>query len=160
MRFLTPTEYLPRVHEIYDGLSARLLTAIPFADIQHIGSSAIAGALSKGDLDVLVRVPPDHFAEALRACEALGFREKVGTRRTESLCMLITDGYRWDVAVQLVAMGSEFEMFLTFRDRLNADPSLVEQYNELKLSCAGLTPNDYRKRKSEFVERVLRNEKG
>ena len=35
---------------------------LPGAELEHVGSTAIPGALTKGDLDVLVRVPAARFA--------------------------------------------------------------------------------------------------
>ncbi|HFG2051973.1 TPA: GrpB family protein, partial [Vibrio cholerae] len=45
--------------------------------------------------------------------------------------------------------------FLVFRDKLRKDASLVQRYNNLKLSCEGLSQDDYRRKKSEFIEQVL-----
>ena len=41
------------------GHSARIDAALPGVEIEHVGSTAIPGALTKGDLDLLVRVPAD-----------------------------------------------------------------------------------------------------
>jgi GrpB-like predicted nucleotidyltransferase (UPF0157 family) len=84
----------------------------------------------------------------------LGFKEKVDTLRTLELCMLESKSSD-DVAFQLVANGSEFEFFLIFRDKLRANPSLVQQYNALKMSCEGLSQDDYRRKKSDFINHVL-----
>jgi GrpB-like predicted nucleotidyltransferase (UPF0157 family) len=152
MHFLGPNEYQTAMKDQFEKLKGRLSRAIPYSEIEHVGSSAIMGALSKGDLDVLVRISKDRFPEAIEAIQSLGFSVKPGTLRTESLCML--EGPN-EVAVQLIEKGSKFEMFVRFRDRMNADPSLVEKYNQLKLSCAGKSPNEYRAIKSKFIELVL-----
>ncbi|WP_413581786.1 GrpB family protein [Bdellovibrio sp. HCB288] len=158
MRFLEPSEFLPKVEAIFSDLKDKIKMALPNADVEHIGSSAIKGAISKGDLDVLVRVLPPNFEIAISKIKELGFAEKSGTLRTEQLCMLVTDVYNWDVAVQLIAKNSEFEDFVSFRDRLNDDPGLVLAYNQLKLSSRELSPENYRQKKSAFIEMVLRNE--
>lgn len=155
MIFLKPEEYLPKLNEIYIVLSERLRLILPYADVDHIGSSAIHGAISKGDLDILVRVPKEQFGQALLEIKDLGFSEKEGSLRTDSLCNLETKNYETDVAVQLIEKGSEFEDFIVFRDRLNSDSSLVEEYNKLKMTCAGLSSDEYRKKKSVFIETVL-----
>lgn len=152
MRFLKPEEYQDAVEQKFLAMKARLSSAVPYAEIEHIGSSAIRGAVSKGDLDILVRVNRSQFSDALNAISNAGFAIKPGTLRTESLCML--EGAE-DVAVQLIERGSEFEMFVRFRDLMNSDPGLVERYNALKVSCAGMSENEYRARKSEFIQRLL-----
>lgn len=155
MKFLKPEEFLPEVLVAYQLVHARVRAVLPSAEVEHIGSSAIQGAISKGDLDMVVRVPAVSFNHALEKIQALDFYIKEGTLRTESLCMLVTEKYGLDVAIQLIEKGSEFEDFIVFRDRLNANPKLVEEYNDLKRRCAGLPPDDYRAIKSEFIVRVL-----
>lgn len=155
MIFLKPEDYLPKVNAIFDSLKNQVLLALPEVDVEHIGSSAIKGAISKGDLDVLVRASKDNFNEALEKILSLGFSIKEGSLRTDSLCMLVTDVFAHDVAIQLIERGSEFEDFITFRDRLNDDPGLVSKYNELKIDSVGLSPEEYRSRKSRFIEVVL-----
>ena len=155
MKFFKPDEYLAEVLSAYQLVQARVLQAVPFAEIEHIGSSAIHGAISKGDLDILARVPAARFTEALEIIQTLDFSIKEGTLRTESLCMLETSRYGIDVAIQLIEQGSEFEGFVVFRDRLNANPDLVEEYNDLKRRATGLSPTDYRAIKSKFIEKVL-----
>lgn len=44
---------------------------LPFADVQHVGSSAIPNSLTKGDLDIQVRVTLEQFPIAVQTLEAL-----------------------------------------------------------------------------------------
>jgi GrpB-like predicted nucleotidyltransferase (UPF0157 family) len=155
MIFLKPEEYLPQINAIYDLLKPRVLQVLPSAEVEHIGSSAIRGAISKGDLDILVRVPKSDFEAAILKIQSLGFTIKEGTLRTESLCMLETKEFGEDVAIQLIEGDSEFEFFIKFRDLLNSNPQLVDQYNELKMKSVGMTPENYRAEKSKFIESIL-----
>ncbi len=155
MIFYKPEEYLHKIRPIYALVKKRVSAELPEAQVEHIGSSAITGAISKGDLDILVRVSAANFEFALNRIQKMGFVEKAGTLRTDSLCMLITEDYDLDVAIQLIVSGSEFEEFALFRDRMNLRPVLVEKYNQLKLACAGMSEVEYRKIKSEFIANVL-----
>ena len=69
--------------------------------------------------------------------------------------MLLSPRTDTDVALQVVAKGSEFEFFLHFRDALRADPRLVEQYNLLKQRFAPFGMERYREEKSRFITTVL-----
>ncbi|MBO1910605.1 GrpB family protein, partial [Microvirga sp. 3-52] len=40
---------------------------IPNADVQHVGSTAVPNSLTKGDLDIQVRVSETQFNEAVKA---------------------------------------------------------------------------------------------
>lgn len=158
MKFKQPTEFLETLNRIYEDLKLRVTHVLPDSDIDHIGSSAIKGAISKGDLDILVRVDKLQHAKSVEVIQSLGFEIKQGTLRTESLCMLFTNEFKnEDVAIQVVVRGSEFEDFLKFRDLLNNDPKLVDRYNQLKLESIDLDPDTYRLKKSAFIESVLGN---
>ncbi len=156
MQFLKPDKYQPRLTKIFSEMKEVLNFHLPYAGVEHIGSSAIEGAVSKGDLDILVRVSESDFVGAVGTLEMLGFAIKEDTLRSESLCMLHTTLFGTEVAVQLIESGSKFEDFVKFRDYMNANPKAVKEYNALKQSCAGLEPSDYRARKAEYIEKVLR----
>ncbi|MFW1981588.1 GrpB family protein, partial [Acinetobacter baumannii] len=82
------------------------------------------------------------------------FIEKQNTLRTNELCMLESLNNA-DVAFQVVVTGSIFTFFLTFRDKLIDSPTLVNEYNQLKLQSTHLDHDHYRAVKSNFIERVL-----
>ena len=156
MKFYSQDEYLEKLTQIFESLKIKIYEVLPQSSVDHIGSSAIYGALSKGDLDILVRVDQANFFESIASIQSLGFEIKKGTLRTEELCMLYTTAFQnEDVAIQIVARGSEFEFFITFRDILNSSIELVQSYNQLKLDSVNLTPEEYRAKKSIFIERVL-----
>lgn len=148
-------EYSSHVEVLFLKLSQELRLVLPEARIEHIGSSSIPGSISKGDLDVFVGVDQVNFNDALEKIKRIGFVEKEGTFRSNELCMLVTTKYDYDVAVQLVSNGSEFEDFLRFRNILLSSTDLVKQYNEVKLFAENLDENEYRKNKSDFIVQVL-----
>jgi GrpB-like predicted nucleotidyltransferase (UPF0157 family) len=159
MKFLKASDYQEKVNSIFRILESELLELLPSICIEHIGSSSIPNAISKGDLDVFISVSLDSFLEVLEVIKSIGFEEKKGTLRTDELCMLVTDKFNDDVAVQLVVEGSEFENFIIFRDLLRMSPQLVEEYNDLKLASVGLSEDEYRMKKSKWIKGVIDNEK-
>ncbi|WP_197484084.1 GrpB family protein [Halioglobus sp. HI00S01] len=60
-----------------------------------------------------------------------------------------------DLACQVVILGSQYDVFRGFRDRLNNDIALVQAYNALKLKHFDLPYEQYRDAKAAFIERVL-----
>ena len=155
MEFFESSKFFERNNLAFEDLRAEILERIPDARVEHVGASAIKGLASKGDLDVFVGVDPSHFDETLAKLVDLGCSEKMGTLRTDSLCMLVVDRYSWDVAIQLVANGSKFEFFVRFRDELKRSPLLVEKYNKLKEECVDMSSDEYRYLKSKFIESVV-----
>ncbi len=153
MDFHHADQYQTWCHKKFIYYQTQVLNLLPDARVEHIGSSSIPGAISKGDLDIFVGVHRDDHQNAVLTLTSLGFREKLETLRTPELCMLESDSE--NIALQVVANDSKFEFFLVFRDKLCSDPTLVNQYNNLKKSCEGMSHNEYRNRKSIFIEQVL-----
>ncbi|MBN6522903.1 GrpB family protein [Acinetobacter pittii] len=154
MMFLEPEQYQQRCAQLFNSYQKDISTLLPFAQIEHVGSSAIPNAISKGDLDIYIEVMSEQFEFAIEQLKTLNFIEKQNTLRTHELCMLesLNDD---DVAFQIVVSGSIFTFFLAFKNKLIDSPTLVNEYNQLKLQCSHLDPDQYRAVKSDFINRVL-----
>lgn len=156
MVFLEPEQYQQRCAQLFNSYKKNISTLLPFAKIEHIGSSAIPNAISEGDLDIYVEVEPDQFEFAIEQLKTLNFIEKQNTLRTDELCMLESLNND-DVAFQIVVTDSVFTFFLTFRNKLMDSPALVNEYNQLKLKCSHLDHDQYRTIKADFINRVLKH---
>lgn len=156
MKFYEPAEYQERVEKLFERVKSDIFNSVAFSRFEHIGASSIKNSVSKGDLDIFVGVDRDRFNEAIAKLKEHGFYEKSNTLRTDELCMLITEKYNYDVALQVVVNGSEFEDFIVFRDFMLQRPDLVEELNQLKRTCRSLESEQYRKIKSEWVENIIK----
>lgn len=156
MVFLEPEQYQQRCAQLFNTYKKDISTLLPSAKIEHIGSSAIPNAISKGDLDIYIEVKPDQFEFAIAQLKTLNFIEKQNTLRTDELCKLESLNND-DVAFQIVVTDSVFTFFLTFRNKLMDFPALVTEYNQLKLKCSHLDHDQYRTMKADFINRVLKH---
>lgn len=139
----------------FEKVRASLRTGLPDADIQHVGATSVAGAWTKGDLDLVVRVSPARFAEAVNA-----LREAFEVRQPENWSATFASfgsdvGHPVPVGIQLVVRDSASDVFVWFRDRLAARPELLEAYNRLKHEHVGLGDGRYRQAKHQFITEVL-----
>lgn len=141
--------------QLYRSISQRLIRLLPTgSEIMHVGSTAIPGCLTRGNLDIMVRVDSDEFAEADRALASLFARSRPTDR---GMFAAFEDaGSTPHLSVQLVARGSAFDVFERFRDRLNASPALLREYNALKREHDGGPLESYRNAKERFIIRTLR----
>jgi GrpB-like predicted nucleotidyltransferase (UPF0157 family) len=144
-----------RVEAEWARWSERLRELLPSeAEVHHVGSTAVPGSLTKGDLDLVVRVPAASFDR----CEALlagVCARNVGSLHTASLASFVAAVAPVDVGIQLVAAGGDEDHFLAWRDRLLADPVLRGRYDALKVACVGVDMATYRERKSAFIREAL-----
>jgi GrpB-like predicted nucleotidyltransferase (UPF0157 family) len=144
----------------FDAHRRDLAALLPAAEIEHVGATAVPGALTKGDVDLLVRVSERDFAPAVQIV-----RERYEIHQlhnwTQTLASFKVPGPgEPPVGVQLVVAGSEADGFFgPFRDALINDPALLAEYNALKSRMDGLDYERYTERKGEFVEKVLRDQR-
>ena len=156
MKFYEAPYYQENCMKLFEKYKNKIQSILPKAKIEHIGSSSIPNAISKGDLDILIGVRVEYIESTIEKLKTLGFEEKEDTLRTNELCMLESLSTTEEVAFQVIANGSKFEFFLDFRDKLRNNPRLVTQYNELKKICVGLSPDDYRLKKARFIDYILK----
>lgn len=50
----------------FERHAARIRAALPDAMVEHVGSTAVPGSITKGDVDLQVRIPAVRFAAAAR----------------------------------------------------------------------------------------------
>ena len=134
-----------------------MLELVPGAEVEHVGATAVPGALTKGDVDIAVRVGKPQFSAAV---DALSSRYAIHQPHnwTPTLASFTEpDPGELPVGIQLVVAGSDADQFFgPFRDALINSHALLTEYNELKLRLDGLEYERYTEAKAQFVERVLR----
>ena len=124
------------------------------AEIHHVGATAVPGCLTKGDLDIVVRVTPEKFAVSDQAL-ALRYARNTGSVRTHDFCAFETPDSEPPLGIQLTAKGGDHDFFHLFVERLRAEPDLLKRYNALKRRFEGQPMEVYRKAKSDFIRAVL-----
>jgi GrpB-like predicted nucleotidyltransferase (UPF0157 family) len=147
-------DLLPQVECILDRLSGQIRSLLPNAELYHIGATAIPGALTKGDVDVLLRVSPDRFAATVDALLP-HFQIKQQVNWSAEFASFGDDtGYELPVGIQVVATGSELDFLLFLRDYLIANREALEEYNRLKLVHSA-DAELYWQAKNDFFARIL-----
>jgi GrpB-like predicted nucleotidyltransferase (UPF0157 family) len=125
---------------------------LPGARIEHVGSTAVPGSLTKGDLDICVIVEGAEFERASRVlAERFEIHQPENWSPTlASFTAPSEDGV--DVGVQMVPAGSPDELhFVGWRDRLRADPELRARYDELKRRLQDDGVDAYRAAKERLI---------
>jgi GrpB-like predicted nucleotidyltransferase (UPF0157 family) len=135
----------------------RILRVIPNADIQHIGSTAIPGSLTKGDLDIQVRVKQKDFEKAQNALSKM-YKPNKGNPPTKTYASFKDNDAKIPLGAQLTVIGSKEDNFTDLRDILVSNKKHLRAYNALKEQYQGESMREYRKAKGKFVERILKTE--
>lgn len=140
---------------LFERMSSELRAFLPSSvDIRHIGATAVTGCLTKGDLDIVVRVDAADFTAADAALVAR-FARNLGSKRTASFSSFEDAETSPHLGIQLTVAGGEDDDFHLFVEALTRDPALVAQYNALKRQFDGKSMDVYRAAKGAFVTTVL-----
>lgn len=124
------------------------------AVIEHVGATAVPGCLTKGDLDICIRIASIDF-EAADQLLAQKFERNFGSVRDGTFSAFKNDDQNPPLGVQLVAMGSDLDFFVAFRDRLRENEGLLSSYNDLKQRYEGRDMDDYRNANADFIHRAI-----
>ena len=127
---------------------------LPEADVQHVGSTAVPNCLTKGDLDIQVRVTTEQFQMAVQTLSAL-YELNEGSVKTDSFRAFKDDSTVPPLGVQLNVINSEFDFFWKFRDVLLINDKYRKEYDDLKRNYEGKEMDEYREAKNEFFQRII-----
>ncbi|MBA2873368.1 GrpB family protein [Thermaerobacillus caldiproteolyticus] len=133
---------------------AKIKSLLPEADVQHVGSTAIPKSLTKGDLDIQVRVTQDLFLMAVQKLSTL-YSVNEGSIKTEYFRAFKDDLTVPPLGVQLTVIGSELDLFWKFRDVLLLNDTYRVEYDQLKKKYEGKSMDEYRNAKNKFFERLM-----
>lgn len=127
---------------------------VPDSDIHHVGSTAVPGSLTKGDLDIQIRVNVEQYSLAKeRLCQVYSVNE--GGFVTTDAISFADYSTEPSVGIHLTVIGGSCDIQYKFRDLLLKSASLRKQYDDFKFQFEGGSMEAYRNAKADFIERVL-----
>lgn len=151
--FADVTAHRASADALFARVESRLRTLLPPALIEHVGSTALPDGLTKGDLDVQVRVHADAFDDACRilaleyACNPGGFTD--GGRSVKD------DDTTPQLGVHVTAIGGSSDIQYWQRDLLRARPDLRAEYDAVKRTFDGGDMTAYREAKDHFFSSLV-----
>lgn len=166
---VTVVEYRPEWQKIFEDEKRILQTAlgdVP-AQIEHIGSTAVAGLAAKPIIDLMVGLEDFSIADnVVPKIEALGYeyiRKYEAVMPFRRFFKKERSGIRTH-NIHMVGIGGEFwERHILFRDYLRQNPDVAGQYASLKKELAGREwedVNEYADAKTEFIKEIEDKAKG
>ncbi|NKY41624.1 GrpB family protein, partial [Cellulomonas septica] len=140
--------------EVVDAERAKLAAACVPGELVWVGASSVPGALTRGDVDLHLRVPPEEFDAAV----ALVRRDHAVVHPEIWCATLATFAVDAPLPAGLAVtpLGSEHDVrFTRTWALLRADPALLAEHNRVKAEADEAAPDEYEARKSAFFDRVL-----
>jgi uncharacterized protein len=139
----------PAARRILAGVRDRLAPLLPPHELVLSGGLSVPGALTKGDVDLHLRVAAADFpatVDVLRSLYAVVrpdiWQDTLATFEVEA---------DLPTGIAVTPIGSEHDVrFRRGWERIRADPGLLAEYNALKTGGG-----DYEERKSAFFSRLV-----
>ena len=123
-------------------------------EVAWVGGSSVPGALTHGDVDLHLRVPPEVFDEVVAALRAVHPVVHPGIW-CATLATFAVDA-PLPAGLAVTPVGSEHDVrFTRTWALLRSDPALLAAYNRMKVETQALPANTYEARKSAFVDDLL-----
>jgi GrpB-like predicted nucleotidyltransferase (UPF0157 family) len=151
VHFIKTEEITERVEALFTSEKHKLSSIFPDANIEHIGATSVPGSITKGDLDINVRVEPKDFQRAMEILAGL-YQINQPDNWTSGFASF-KDECR-DLGVQLTALGSVDDFFVAQREYLKNHPEKVTDLNGLKSRFEGKSMDEYREEKGKFFEKL------
>ncbi len=154
VNFINHNCFSEKAEETYLSQKVLIKKLLPEADVQHVGSSAIPNSISKGDLDIQVRVDARLFTKAVQELSSL-YELNEGSTKSEYFRAFKDDSLSPPLGVQLTVIGSELDIFWKFRDILLMNEQYRKEYDQLKAEFEGKEMESYREAKNRFFEKLM-----
>jgi len=139
----------------FSEVAAHVEARMPGADVEHVGSTAVPGCLTKGDLDVLVRIPSEAFLNSMEVLDGLLARSPRNDP-TGDYVEYDYVGRGFSASVHLaVADAWHDRRFHGLKALLTSDPRALDGYNGMKREYEGRPMEEYRRAKAPLIESML-----
>lgn len=147
-------EFLAAAREIRRREAGRLAALLPGPhELLLVGGSSLPGALTKGDVDLHLRVPAAGFGPVVATLRDV--YEVVHPEIWQATLATFAVDAALPTGVAVTPAGSEHDVrFTRTWQRLAAEPALVDAYNELKVRHRD-DPVEYERRKSAFFDALV-----
>jgi GrpB-like predicted nucleotidyltransferase (UPF0157 family) len=147
--FFQPVSFCrAKVEALFARVEGHLHSLLPAAHIEHVGSTALPDGLTKGDLDIQVRLQREDYDAACRVLSAL-FEDNPGgfTEQGRSFKDASTDP---PLGIHVTIIDGPSDTQSRQRDLLRERPDLRAQYEALKKNFDGGDMDEYRRAKDSF----------
>lgn len=152
VHFKPQSIFSKKAAETFEREKDKLSKIIPQANIEHIGSTAIPNSMTKGDLDIQIRVGKRDFLEAVEQLKKL-YEINQPENWTEDYASFKDDEGNMPVGVQLTVKDSKDDKLFQEQQRLlSNNPEVLREYNAIKLGFEGKDIDEYRAARMRFFE--------
>lgn len=141
--------------KIVAEVATELRTLLPDCEVEHIGATALPDGVTKGDVDVNIRVPASSFERAVEMLTAQ-FAVAQPQNWTPTYASFSDPDRALPLGLQVTVSGSPDDFLVLLRDLMRTDPALRRNYERCKTQAAQLGRKGYWEAKNRMFQDLLR----
>lgn len=148
-KFFPYKEIAKRAKTLFKREKLKLEKIMPWTYIEHVGSTAIPGPMTKKDVDIQIRVKAKNFERAKKVLRIF-YKEHHKEIWNQNFAIFTKSDDEFTIDLMLTVKDSTHDDFYKTRDYLIENPRKLAEYNELKMNHAGKDYQEYIKAKQNF----------
>jgi GrpB-like predicted nucleotidyltransferase (UPF0157 family)/GNAT superfamily N-acetyltransferase len=141
------------IESVLADLRRDLRVLAPGVAVEHIGATSMPDGLTKGDVDVNLRVDADRFDQVVGALSTR-FDAAQPQNWTGTFASFSDTRRGVPLGIQLTVIGSDDDFLVALRDLMRDDPDLRHEYDAIKRANAPAGRDAYWQAKHDFLGRV------
>ena len=143
--------------KLFEHHVKKISERLPGLEIEHVGGSSIPGALTKGDLDIVIRTERDSFLKIVEALKELYGPKYVDSLWNENFALYQDYTSPVKVDIMVTIKDSPYDTFTKVRDFLIANKDALDEYNEIKTHFNKIPYPEYLERKLVFFQKIIKD---
>ena len=150
-------EHDPEFREIFKKEKEKIEECFQGCEVRHVGSTSVSGLGGKGIIDVLVSIDSwEREEELLEELKSLGFTHVHPRKDGRRFLSRKPDTSCGDVHIHIVLEGSsEEKQILGFKELLENNEEIAEEYEELKKELSEKDIEEYSREKSRWIDEKI-----
>lgn len=153
VHFVKAEDVGDRVADLFALEKEKLLKIFPTCQAEHIGGTSVPGSVTKGDLDINLRVPAEDFFRVVEELKNI-YQINQPNNWSENFASFKDDSR--DLGIQVTVLGSPEDYYVAQREYLINHSEELRELNSLKLKYEGKDMQKYREEKGNFFEKLNR----
>ena len=127
MEFFTIERDTAAAHNAAEALFASTKNSFsamltPDVEMLHIGATSTPGCITKGNLDIVVRVPAARFHDWKQVLSER-FANNTGSASISTFTAFEDDSHKVHLGIQIVVIGSDLDFFHKFSEAMRSNPT-------------------------------------
>ncbi len=151
MDFKKSEHFIEKAEKEFVQLKKKIIDALPMVEVFPIGGTFIPGAITKGDLDVQVRVYKKDFQKAL---DVLSENFEVNNKHlwNKNFAIFKDESFTPKADILVTVCGSKEDCLQEVQEMIMSDKNILASYNKLKIDFGNNGIEQYKIEKRKFYD--------